>query len=248
MNEEETNSDKNIESILLEIQSEMNNESTEFLSDVDKSDEDFINTLEEEFDDSNQTDSDILRLSGLCLLHSLSRSVHQLRTKFLDKKIWMPIIDLIKRSRKRRLEKNLLFLRYKRLRLIQIEQEKNKKLEASVRKSDEQEDCVALKETAKTPEDDFDELELHDDDDEFSCDFDSLNEVNLLAVTTAILANLLLEFSPSKEVKVIRFINIYSHLCKMFINRSWMKMESLKYWSNLSIIKTIRFGLTVCGR
>ena len=172
------------------------------MNDVEKCDEDFVNTLEDEFDDSNQTDSDILRLSGLCLLHSLSRSVHQLRTKFLDKKIWMPIIDLIKRSRKRRLEKNLLFLRYKRLRLIQIEQEKNKKLEASVRKFDEQGDSSALKETTKTPEDDFDELDLNDEDNEFCCDFDSINEMNLLAVTTAILANLLLEFSPSKEVNI----------------------------------------------
>jgi hypothetical protein len=87
--------------------------------------------LDEEFDDYNQTDADLLRLSGLCLLHSLSRSVHQLRTKFLDKKIWMPIIDLIKRSRKRRLEKRLLVLKFKRLKLLQLEQEKRKRLEGN---------------------------------------------------------------------------------------------------------------------
>ena len=87
-----------------------------------------MNCVEEEFDDYNETDADMLRLSGLCLLHSLSRSVHQLRTKFLDRKIWMPIIDLIKRSRKRRLEKRLLVLKYKRLRLIQQDKAKRQKM------------------------------------------------------------------------------------------------------------------------
>ena len=36
-----------------------------------------------------------LRLGALSLLHSLSRSVQQLRTKFLDHKVWTPIFELI---------------------------------------------------------------------------------------------------------------------------------------------------------
>lgn len=73
---------------------------------------------------SIQQNNDIyLRLGALSLLHSLSRSVQQLRTKFLDHKVWTPIIDLIQS-----------------------------------------------------------------------------NDEHLICITTAIMANLLLEFSPSKEV------------------------------------------------
>jgi len=46
-------------------------------------------------DSIKQNGSKTLRIGALCLLHSLSRSVQQLRTKFLDHKIWTPIIDLI---------------------------------------------------------------------------------------------------------------------------------------------------------
>ncbi len=52
-----------------------------------------------------QSDSNLLRTSALCLLHSLSRSVQQLRTKFLDNQLWMSILDLIKRIRIRKLKR-----------------------------------------------------------------------------------------------------------------------------------------------
>jgi hypothetical protein len=69
-----------------------------------------------------------LRCGALALLHSLSRSVQQLRTKFLDHKVWSPIVELIQ----------------------------------------------------------------SDDD-------------NLVCITTAILSNLLLEFSPTKEACITLF-------------------------------------------
>ena len=47
--------------------------------------------------------------------------------------------------------------------------------------------------------DDIGFQDLIDLQDELNCDR-SLNEKNLISITTAILANLLLDFSPSKEV------------------------------------------------
>ena len=84
--------------------------------------------------ESMQQNNDLnLRIGALSLLHSLSRSVQQLRTKFLDHKVWTPIIDLIQK-----------------------------------------------------------------------------NDVQLICITAAILSNLLLEFSPSKEV-FLNYKNINSH-------------------------------------
>jgi hypothetical protein len=45
----------------------------------------------------NRKSARLLRVSALCLLHSLTRSVQQLRTKFLDSRVWLPFINLIKR-------------------------------------------------------------------------------------------------------------------------------------------------------
>ena len=67
----------------------------------------------------------------------------------------------------------------------------------------DEESSVELKTTeatTKTSEDDADEVDLQDIDDEIFYESESFNEQNLLAVNTAILANLLLEFSPSKEI------------------------------------------------
>lgn len=208
---EESGNVENIEKILKHMKAEMVDESH---CNTDNDSDDFINGLDEEFDDYNQTDADLLRLSALCLLHSLSRSVHQLRTKFLDKKIWMPIIDLVKRSRKRRLEKRLLVLKFKRLRLLQVDQEKRQKFEENRKKltqtmpqidmNVDEDSSVELKPSTikkKTSEgDDVDEMDFHDYEDEIFYEAESFNEQNLLAVNTAILANLLLEFSPSKEI------------------------------------------------
>jgi hypothetical protein len=79
-----------------------------------------MNCLIEAIQEKNENN---LRLGALSLLHSLSRSVQQLRTKFLDHKVWTPVVQLTQ------------------------------------------------------------------SDDE-----------NLVCITTAILSNLLLEFSPTKEV------------------------------------------------
>lgn len=220
---EETGNVEDIESLLTSMKTEISSEGPGLVtSECDNDcDVDFINELDEEFDDYNQTDADMLRLSALCLLHSLSRSVHQLRTKFLDKKIWMPIIDLIKRSRKKRLEKRLLVLKFKRLRLLQMEQEKRQKLEENRIKLTEstltsttttpidmnvdEDGSVELKNRTTTAKktsegDDVDEMDFQDYEDEIFYEAESFNEQNLLAVNTAILANLLLEFSPSKEI------------------------------------------------
>lgn len=95
-----------------------------------------------------------LRLSALSLMHSLSRSVQQLRTKFLDHKVWTPIIDLIQ-----------------------------------------------------------------------------INDEHLICLTTAILANLLLEFSPSKETMIdYGIINILVKLVdhtqmSIRINSIWALMN-----------------------
>jgi hypothetical protein len=194
---------------------EINEEHNE--DDIDECE--LIDELEEDFDDLNQTDADLLRLSGLCLLHSLSRSVHQLRTKFLDKKIWLPILDLIKRGRQRRIEnKNLI---KKRKSFLQIDQQKVsvKKRDSNEFLSNKEEDLIS-EETSKNLmvekeliSEDIEsnqdssrkmiktETESEDSDlqEEHVCD-GNLNEQNLISITTAILANLLLDFSPSKEV------------------------------------------------
>ncbi len=163
-------------------------------ADFYQSDDDLINGLEEDFDDFNETDADVLRLSGLCLLHSLSRSVHQLRTKFLDRKIWMPIIELIKRSRRRRLEQKLMTMKW-RLQRLTARQVMVGEGEADVEDMDEAEAAESA------------------DSEGFSAwEVDSLNEQNLLSVTTAILANLLLEFSPSKEVNIIFNLAVFNYL------------------------------------
>lgn len=202
---EESGNTEKVENILSDLKSEFNDSNFDLTCDSDDNDEDLTNTFDDEFDDYNQTDSDLLRLSGLCLLHSLSRSVHQLRTKFLDKKIWMPIIDLIKRSCKRRLEKKLFALKYKRLMLMQagVDKKQNLNEKNSAASTDmvvDEETPVQLKDAIKTFEDDIEGKDNKNNDDVFFSDEDSLNEQNLLSVTTAILANLLLEFSPSKEI------------------------------------------------
>lgn len=127
---------------------------------------DDFNILTDYMDPSSEPDSKVefssdatlLRISSLCLLHSLSRSVHQLRTKFLDSKLWHCIIDLIHRL-------------------------KAKNSHVEIDKSDEKMEIQIEK------EDDF-----------------SLNEKNLISILIAILANLLIEFSPCKEVG---FLNIF---------------------------------------
>jgi len=202
----------------IENQNEQDEEN-EFQDDEQEMNEEaeLIDELEEDFDDLNQTDADLLRLSGLCLLHSLSRSVHQLRTKFLDKKIWLPILDLIKRGRQRRMEKKLILKRRKRL--IHTANESST-MNAKKRMSSEiidniidedstptttQQECSVVysneEENSEPPvgvQVSVSEQQL-DVDELSSCD-GSLNEQNLISITTAILANLLLDFSPSKEV------------------------------------------------
>lgn len=114
-------------------------------------------TKEDNFQVEFNSDATLLRISSLCLLHSLSRSVHQLRTKFLDSKLWNCIIDLIHRL-------------------------KAKNSEVEIDKSEDKMEVQSEK------EDDF-----------------SLNEKNLISILIAILANLLIEFSPCKEVNILIF-------------------------------------------
>ena len=179
--------------------------------------EELINDLEEDFEDMDQTEANLTSLSGLCLLHSLCRSVHQLRTKFLDNKIWTPILELTKRSHQKWSEKRLLSKRRRILRVEQMEQEKQLKsiriskkrgTDASIQMSNLDENEKFLAESAElgfnqifvkeNPEEELEEDEESDDDEP---DYDgTLKEQSLLSILTAILANLVLEFSPSREV------------------------------------------------
>lgn len=113
--------------------------------------EGLMNRLVESIQQNNDLN---LRLGALSLLHSLSRSVQQLRTKFLDHKVWTPIIDLIQS-----------------------------------------------------------------------------NDIQLICITAAILSNLLLEFSPSKETMIeFGVINILVKLVdhqniSIKINTMWALMN-----------------------
>lgn len=96
----------------------VNNDLHEFIVFVDKDLNDFsffLNTKNNSnsFNALNnlliRSDSNLMRTSALCLLHSLSRSVQQLRTKFLDNQLWMSILDLIKRIKIRKLKRAEIF-------------------------------------------------------------------------------------------------------------------------------------------
>lgn len=140
-----------IESI--EIKDEMFDLDDDFNNLTDYKDQEIV-----ELNESNNVKSDatLLRISSLCLLHSLSRSVHQLRTRFLDSRLWNCIIDLIQRLKAKKVE----------VKMTTANDSIEEKMDVQFEK-----------------EDDF-----------------SLNEKNLISILIAILANLLIEFSPCKEV------------------------------------------------
>ena len=145
----------------------------------------------------NKNDASLLRLSALCLMHSLSRSVQQLRTKFLDNKLWMPLVELIKRVKSRKQKR------------VELKKKRGSNRKAKFIKEDhdmmidsnENSNNENKMQTGSSNDDDLDELsnglELDYGDLE-----GNLNEQNLITLTLAILANLLLEFSPSKEIMI----------------------------------------------
>jgi hypothetical protein len=157
---------------------------------------------------SSLTDSNLLRLSSLCLLHSLSRSVHQLRTKFLDNKLWNTIVELI----------NKIYV--KRLKLNEMNGKNNKSdvATAATPASNKSDDLsvsyasgaagIKLKsaneKNVSNEEDDEDLLLMANEIDEMEYESDladfSLNEKNLIAILFALVANLVIDFSPCKEV------------------------------------------------
>lgn len=198
-------------------------------------------------EDSNfgKNDATLLRLSALCLLHSLSRSVQQLRTKFLDNKLWMPLMDLIKRFKSRkqkRIELKQKKFTNKRFKMFKFSSSKmgnekkcieadakedsssnsnddlnkivnffnstNKK--SSFQKSDIDHQNQEITSSMNTENELIINTNSMDADqnylfDLFTCDNNldgSLNEQNLITVTLAIMANLVLEFSPSKEIMI----------------------------------------------
>lgn len=148
------------------------------------------------------TDSNLLRLSSLCLLHSLSRSVHQLRTKFLDNKLWNTIVELITRIYNKKLRLNE---ENARRRKSSKSDELAESLSQTQGGGDEPMPPVAHKyknsKTVSNEEDDEDlllnEVEMETETD--LLDF-SLNEKNLIAILFALVANLVIDFSPCKEV------------------------------------------------
>jgi hypothetical protein len=148
---------------------------------------------------SREQDSNLLRLSSLYLLHSLSRSVQQLRTKFLDEKLWLPLIDIIKRIRYRKL-KRAEFNGKDRLLLHELKHHtKHSSGEHDELMSDEA--IESSRELAEAPVSHMDAQIMMIDADEEASQFDgNLNEFYLIKLSLAIVANLLLEFSPSKEV------------------------------------------------
>ena len=145
----------------------------------------------------NKNDAGLLRLSALCLMHSLSRSVQQLRTKFLDNKLWMPLVELIRRARARKQKR------------VEWKKKRGSSRKAKIFREDpdmmidsnENSNNENRMQTGSSNDDDLDELssglELDYGDLE-----GNLNEQNLITLTLAILANLLLEFSPSKEIMI----------------------------------------------
>jgi hypothetical protein len=112
-------------------------------------------------------DASLLKLSALSLLHSLSRSVHQLRTKFLDIKLTNSVSYLIRRVKMRKDALN----------------EEMRQLDAI-----ENETMCEQKESNVPRTDDYNRIDF------------SLNEQNFISLLLAILANLLIDFSPCKEV------------------------------------------------
>ncbi len=164
---------------------------------------------------SSLTDSNLLRLSSLCLLHSLSRSVHQLRTKFLDNKLWNTIVELINKIYVKKLKLNesngtkakqpsgksekpeasldedLLASSY-----ASSTAGETKQLQQMMRSSNEK--------NVSNEEDDEDLLLMGNEIDDMEYESDlvdfSLNEKNLIAILFALVANLVIDFSPCKEV------------------------------------------------
>ena len=160
-------------------------------------DEELLCELETELDDEQ---TDLLSLSFLCLLHSLCRSVNQLRTKFLDKSICAAIIELVKQSQQKWSEKMLLVKRRRFSKLEQIEQEKTLK---SIRISKKRDFVCIQNENEEMNKEITNEDEMDEDEDSDYIDAEycgSLSEQSFISVLTAILANLLLEFSPCREV------------------------------------------------
>jgi hypothetical protein len=149
---------------------------------------------------SSLTDSNLLRLSSLCLLHSLSRSVHQLRTKFLDNKLWNTIVELI----------NKIYV--KKLRLNEINSAAAAAASAACEDSVVTAEAVAalkLRKNASSNEEDDEDVRDVDDETEMEYESDladfSLNEKNLIAILFALVANLVIDFSPCKEVRFFLF-------------------------------------------
>jgi hypothetical protein len=189
-----------------------------------------------------RNDATLLRYSALCLLHSLSRSVQQLRTKFLDNKLWMPLMDIVRRIKARkqkRIELKKKKFTSKRFKMFKFNSAKmshdnNKKCieadakeDSSSNSNDDLNKIVNFFNNSKKSSNadhqnqeitssmntenemqgtNFMEVDQNYLFDLFACDGanldGSLNEQNLITVTLAIIANLVLEFSPSKEIMI----------------------------------------------
>ena len=125
---------------------------------------------------STTLDYELISMSWLSLLHSLSRSVHQLRTRFLDDKIATYVVDMLKRVHAGRMRRAV------RLYASSRSEDSATSMEAMMAET-----IAALKDVQEVA------------DNNAALD-GSESEQNLTYLLLAIVANLMLEFSPCKEV------------------------------------------------
>lgn len=160
---------------------------------VIESDDDFRSTTTHTTRRHNQqqqqhvlADATLLKLSALSLLHSLSRSVHQLRTKFLDIKLTNSVSYLIRRVK---MQKDAL-------------NEQLNKRPANVMTSNRQGGAVVDTEMSDESTSGGGGGSGPRTDDYNRIDF-SMNEQTFISLLLAILANMLIDFSPCKEVGIV---------------------------------------------
>ena len=139
-------------------------------------------------------DFELINMSWLSLLHSLSRSVQQLRTRFLDDKIATYVLEILKRVHARRMKRTVRF--YASLSAASSAAMTAEALVGA--KAEPQQPSV--EEIAHRSSSNIGALAGCSGSNAYYLDGNE-SEQNLMYLLLAIVANLLLEFSPCKEVR-----------------------------------------------
>ncbi len=198
--------------------------------------EDSLKNLSKELKQQS-SDPNLLRLSSLCLLHSLSRSVHQLRTKFLDNKLWSTIIELINKIYAKKLrinELNEVRLKVLAAKIAPSEkkiirnQSSNDEDDEEQMSSDILQNEMPITDDANTTTTSTAQININfNDEDEIELIDFNLNEKNLIAILFALVANLVIDFSPCKEVSFFNY-----NQSKMSIKKnheSWSRIDKIQF-------------------